>query len=248
MPIIISGSLEYQQGRTADAVVEFQKAVDIRSDYTQAYANLGNALLKERRVDDAIAEFQKAADLDSSNAGFLRDLGAALYQKGRLDDAIAAFEKSLVISPDNYEVHNNLGFALYRAGHQDEAISHFLKALELNPDCQPAQKSLAGIAWILAASPDASARNGPKAVELAEEVYRVSGGGDPILASVLAGAYAEAGRFPEAVAAAQRALDLATAQSNSQLATAVQEQMVYYESRRPFRDASLQVGAPQGAQ
>jgi hypothetical protein len=85
-------------------------------------------------------------------------------------------------------------------------------------------------------------------VELAEVAYRSSGGGDPILASILAGAYAEAGRFPEAVVAAQRALQLATAQSNAQLATAVQEQLIFYESRRPFRDAALQAVAPPRAQ
>jgi tetratricopeptide (TPR) repeat protein len=242
------GSLEFQEGRTDDAVADFRKAVDIRSDYAQARGNLGNALLKAHRMDEAIIELQKAVDLDPRDANFSGDLGTALLRKGRSDDAIAAFQKSLAIRPDNYEVHNNLGFALYRAGRMDEAITHFLRALELKPDCEPAQKSLAGMAWILAASPDASLRNGPKAVELAEEAYKLSGGGDPILASILAGAYAEAGRFPEAVVAAQRALDLATAQSNAQLATAVQEQMNYYKARRPFRDAALQATAPHGAQ
>jgi protein O-mannosyl-transferase len=242
------GSFEFQEGRIDDAVVDFQKAVDIRSDYAQAHCNLGNALLKARRVDEAIAELQKAVDLDPGDANFSGDLGTALLRKGRLDDAIVAFQKSQTIRPDNFEVHNNLGFALYRAGRMDEAIAQFLRTLELKPDCEPAQKSLAGMAWILAASPDASVRNGPKAVELAEEAYKLSGGGDPILASILAGAYAEAGRFPEAVTAAQRALDLATAQSNAQLATAVQDQLNYYQARRPFRDAALQGAGPHGTQ
>jgi tetratricopeptide (TPR) repeat protein len=241
------GSFEYQQGRTDEAVANFQKAVAIRPDFVDARCNLGSALLQQGRVDDAIAEFQKAAELQPGNPNYSADLGTALLQKGRLDAAIAAFQNSLTIRPNSYDVHNNLGVALFHKGRLDEASEHILKALELKPDSRQVQKTLAGIAWAFAASPDASVRNGPKAVQLAEEADRLSGGGDPILASVLAGAYAEAGRFPEAVAAAQRALQLATAQSNSRLATAVQEQLVYYEARRPFRDAAIQVGPAQGA-
>jgi tetratricopeptide (TPR) repeat protein len=241
------GSFEYQHQQTDAAVADFQQAVAIRPDFADARCNLGSALLQQGRVDEAIVEFQKAVEIQPLNPNYSGDLGTALLQKGRLDEAISAFRSSLAIQPNSYDVHNNLGFALYRAGQMDEAIAQFLRTLELKPDCQPAQKSLAGMAWILAASPDASLRNGPKAVELAEEAYKLSGGGDPILASVLAGAYAEAGRFPEAVAAAHRALDLATAQSNAQLATAVQDQLNYYEARRPFRDPALQGVATRGA-
>jgi tetratricopeptide (TPR) repeat protein len=241
------GSFEYQHGRNDEAAADFQKAVDIRPDFADAHCNLGSAFLQQRRVDDAITEFQKAVELQPGNPNYSGDLGAALLQKGRLDEAISAFQHSLAIRPDDYGVHNNLGVALFHAGRLDEAAEHILKALELRPGSRQVQKTLAGIAWALAASPDASVRNGPKAVELAEEADRLSGRDDPVLACVLAGAYAEAGRFPEAVATAQRALQMATAQSNSQLATAVQEQLNYYESRRPYRDAAIRIGPAKGA-
>ena len=80
---------------------------------------------------------------------------------------------------------------------------------------------------------------------LAEEADRAAGGTDPVLAGVLAGAYAEAGRFPEAVATAQRGLQLAQEQSNAQLAAGLQQQLGEYQAGRPFRDASLKSGPVQ---
>lgn len=241
------GSLDMQEGRTDDAVTEFQKAIELRPRYAQARSNLGAAELRMRRMDDAITEYQKAVDLQPGDAGFWGSLGAAQLQAGRLGEAMAAFQKSQAIQPDNYEVRFNFGFALFRSGRLDEAADQYLAALALKPDSRNAQKNLAGIAWVRAASPDDAMRNGAKAVELAGESDRLSGGGDPIIASVLAGAYAEAGRFPEAVSTAQRALQLAAAQTNTPLVTALQEQLGNYQAGRPYRDAALQFTAKPAA-
>jgi hypothetical protein len=59
---------------------------------------------------------------------------------------------------------------------------------------------------VLATSPDASARNGAEAVQFAERAARLSGGNDPAVLDVLAAAYAEARRFPEAAKTARRVL------------------------------------------
>jgi Flp pilus assembly protein TadD len=238
------GTLELREGHTEDAVMEFQKAVESRPQYGQAHANLATALLKKRRVDEAIDEYQKAVELQPGDANFWGGLGEAFLQRGRLDEAIVALMRSLAIQPNNYDVHSNLGFALFHRGQLEEATAQFLNALELKPDSVTVQKNLAGIAWTMAASPDASVRNGARAVELAEKVDRLSGGRDPILVSVLAAAYAEAGRFPEAISTAQRAQQLAAAQSNSQVAAAVQQQLAYYQSGRAYRDATIPVKTP----
>lgn len=236
------GTFEWSEGRADDALVEFQKAVEGRSDYAQAHANFGMALLQARRVDDAITEYQKALDLRPDDAGFLAGLGTALMQRGRLNEAVAAFAKSVAIRPNVYDVHSNYAIALSRLGRTDAAAAEFLQALALRPDSVTARKNLAGITWALAASTDDSVRNGAKAIELAEKTDRLTGGNDPVLVSVLAAAYAEAGRFPDAVATAQRAQQLATAQGNTAIAAAVQQQLAHYQSGQPVRDPSIHVG------
>jgi tetratricopeptide (TPR) repeat protein len=77
-------------------------------------------------------------------------------------------------------------------------------------------------------------RNGGKAVELSRQASLLTGGENPIYLHTLAAAYAEAGRFPEAVETAQRALRLANAQSNAGLARALQLEMEFYQAGSPL--------------
>ena len=129
------------------------------------------------------------------------------------------------------EAHIDLGDALIQKGRVDEAIVHYQKALQITPNNLAAQNSLA---WVLAIAPQASLRNGRVAVKLAKEANQLAGGENLIILLTLAAAYAEAGRFPEAVETAQRTLQLAETQSNTTLAGAIRSQMKLYQTDLPF--------------
>jgi hypothetical protein len=64
------------------------------------------------------------------------------------------------------------------------------------------------LAWLLAICSDPSLRNGPEAVLLAEHANQLSGGNRSIVLRIFAAAYAEVGRFAEAIQAARDALAL----------------------------------------
>ena len=96
---------------------------------------------------------------------------------------------------------------------------------------------LSDTAWTLATNPNASVRNGTEAVELAERAFRLSSENEPIILDKLAAAYAEAGRFPEALATARKALDLAAQQNKRGLAEALQARIALYEKGKPYRQA-----------
>jgi spermidine synthase len=90
-------------------------------------------------------------------------------------------------------------------------------------------------AWMLATNPNASIRNGTEAVELAERALKLSVGNEPAILDTLAAAYAEAGRFSEAVAAANKALDLATQRHQETLADRLRARLTLYKAGKPFR-------------
>ena len=92
------------------------------------------------------------------------------------------------------------------------------------------------LAWVLATCPEASFRNGPQAIALAQAANRLSGGNNPVMLKTLAAAYAEAGRFAEAITAAQQALQLAAAQNNTPLVSDLQSHIKLYQAGSPFRD------------
>ena len=225
------GNALLQKGNVAEAIIHYQKALQIKPDYAEAHINLGNALLQKGNVAEAIVHYQKALQINPDFAEARNNLGNALLQKGNVAEAIAHFQRALQIKPGYAGTHYNLGNALLKMGNVDEAISHYQKALQIKPDYAEAQNTLA---WVLATCPQASLRNGNKAVKLAQRANQLTGDGNPVVLGTLAAAYAEAGRFPEAVATAQRALQVAETQSNPALADAIRSQMKLYQAGLPF--------------
>jgi Flp pilus assembly protein TadD len=150
-----------------------------------------------------------------------------------VDEAIAHFQRALSLQPNLAEAHNNLANALLQKGRAAEAVTHYQAAADALPG-NP--YLLNNLAWVLATSPQASVRNGVRAMELAQQAERLSGGKDPSVLGTLAAAYAETGRFPDAVAAAQRALELATSQTNLARVGTLRTQLGLYQAGSPFRD------------
>ncbi len=90
------------------------------------------------------------------------------------------------------------------------------------------------VAWTLATDPNASIRNGAEAVTLAERAAQVSSAKEPAILGTLAAAYAEDGRFADAVQVAERALALAAGQNKSDLAATLRTRIKLYQANSPF--------------
>ena len=111
------------------------------------------------------------------------------------------------------------------------AIARYRLVLAARPDFVVALNNLA---WLLATRPEASLRDGQEAVQLSEKACRLTRYCVPRLVGTLAAAYAEAGRFPEAVATARKACvraanDPALLEQNRQL-------LERYRKGQPYRE------------
>ena len=228
------GAILLQSGRPDEAIPHFQKAIEAIPDLADAHANLGVALLQRGNPDEAIPHFQKALEVKPDFVDAQNNLGIALLQKGDAVEAVPHFQKALEIDPEQTQTYYNLGGALYVQGKTQEALASWREGLRADPNSLPL---LNQVAWVLATSPQASLRNGPEAVELAERAVKASPAPDPGLLDVLAAAYAEVGRFPQAIQTASRALDLATQQNARPLIEGLKTRIALYQSKSPFRDA-----------
>jgi len=229
------GNALFQKGNVDEAIVHFQRALQINPDNAKAHNNLGSALLQKGDVDEAIAEYQKALQLDPDYAGACYNLGNALLQKGKVDEAIAYYQKALQINPDFAEAHYNLGKILCQKGRVDEAITHLQKNLQIKPDSLDVLNNLA---WLLATSQDAHIRDGVRAVKYAERACELTHYGVTLLVGTVAAAYAEAGRFDDAIAAAQKACALATAAGEQELLEKNQNLLALYRAHQPYHEAA----------
>ena len=155
-----------------------------------------------------------------------------LMRGGRVTEAIAHSKEALRIRPGDADAQNNLGLALLQTGDTPRATEHLEKALEIDPGHMNAEVNLS---WVLATAPEASIRDGARAVQLAEDVAHRAGHPNAIVLRTLAAAYAETGRFSDAIETAQQAIAIAKATGNDGLAADLERNIAAYRLNQPIR-------------
>jgi protein O-mannosyl-transferase len=225
----------FRQGRTEGAIAQYRACLQLQPAYVDALNGLGLAFFQQGRTGEAIVEYREALRIDAADANVHGNLGDALLQQGRPEGAIAQYREALRLNPALAGIWCNLGIALFQEGQAGEAIPYAQKALELQPADARIQN---GLAWMLATAPQASLRNGARAVQLAIQASQATAGNNPEVLRTLAAAYAETGQFPIAFQTAQKALQLAQGQSSgAALAGMLLREIKLYEAGHPFEEA-----------
>lgn len=230
-----AGAVLAATGRLDDAVKKYQAALAQRPEDSALCAQFGSVLAQMNRLSDAGDQFAEAVRLDPTNSAARYRLGLARLSSGRLAEAIIALRESVQASQGNPEVHLALGKALSQSGDTVGAVNEFRKTLELNPRQVNAQAELA---WILATCPDDRVRNADEAVRFAEEAARATQERDFAMLDTLGTAYANAGRFDDAVRVTGKSLELARAARHTDAEAKIASRLALYRERRPFRTGS----------
>jgi tetratricopeptide (TPR) repeat protein len=183
------------------------------------------------RFDDAVREYQTALQIRPAEGPYVA-LAELLEKHGQPEAALTNYLALLELGQNPF-THVKAAGALSALGRSSEAIEHYRAALVLYPNLLPA---LTNLAWILATDADEKNRNGEEAVRLAEQADGLTGHQSPSALSTLAAAYAEAGRFNEAVATAQTAQALAQAVGDREGAEKIGRLLELYQSGKPFRE------------
>jgi len=227
------GNTLMAQGKPEEAIAHYQEALRLDPQHAHAHRNLGVVLIQQGNPHEGVNHLRKAVRIDPGSADAHYNLGIALLQQGKLDEAVANLREAGRLNPDYPGAHLSLALALAGQGRLDEAIPHYQEAIHLKPDDPRPYNNLA---WIRATHPDPGFRSGAEAVRLAERACELSRHRDPNLLDTLAAAYAEAGRFPEAVATAQKAAEMALSAGWKELASEIEKQLKHFKEGRPYRE------------
>ena len=233
-----------EQGRLDEALERFEKAVAFRPANGEAGFNLAQVLAAQGRIDEAIDRYRQTIAVDPDNGGAHFSLALLLDKQGRGDEAIEEYLQALREEPRSAPANLNVAVLLAARGRYREASAHYRVAIEASPDDPRPRNNLA---WILATCPDASIRDGAGAVELLRVVEQPSTKAAPEVYDTLAAAYAEAGRFDEAVAMARRARDLATERKQPALADSIGVRLRLSETQSPYREPPVGQAPPAAA-
>jgi thiol-disulfide isomerase/thioredoxin len=161
-------------------------------------------------------------------------LALDLIQEGDLpavQEWVSRLQPGLAKHPDFPVVMAWIGEGLIARGGIEPALEVLAAGVRAAPNNITLLNNLA---WQLASHPDEKIRNGPKAVEWAEKAAGLTANTDPSILDTLAAAYAQSGRFPDAVSTARKALSLAKTSGNQTLADGIQKGLTFYENQRAY--------------
>jgi tetratricopeptide (TPR) repeat protein len=229
---LMLGNALFERHQLNGALREYQAALRLRPDYPEAWLRAGVALTEEGRPADAMPYLTKASELAPGWPEPQRRLALALQRQGRVKEAHAAYQQLVPLMPATAEGCRDLADMLAEGQQHAEALHYYCEALRLKPDFDAALNNLA---MFRASCKQPEFRNGPEAVQLAEAACRLSGRRNPSFLGTLAAAYAEAGRFADAVKTMQEALALAKASGANDLVPIQTQMLQQFRAGKPYR-------------
>ena len=194
-----------ETGDFAEARIALEQAAAERPDYPDIPMIRAGLLFKEGNVAEAERLYRHTAAAHPGMPGPQRALAEFLVSQNRPVEAAQFYEAALKLQPSDSNLR------------------------------QACAATLNNAAWFLATSPDDRQRDGKRAVEMGERACDLTRWETPVLMGTLAAAYAEAGRFEEAVAMAEKARDQARAQKEEEVAARNEELLKLYRAGKPYR-------------
>ena len=213
------------------AITKLTKIIELDPKNAKAYYDRGITWREMGEYEKAIADYTKAIQINPEYAKAYNSRGLAWKKQGNYDKAIADYTKAIEINPRDPIFYNNRGFAWEDKGDYERAIADCTKAIEIDQNYAEAYNKLA---WLKATCPDGTYRDGVQTVELAKkavelkETYYTLG--------TLAAAYAEAGRFQDAIKTQKRAIEKHKKEGYMKHMTEYKERLASYKAGKPWRD------------
>jgi tetratricopeptide (TPR) repeat protein len=184
--------------------------------------------------DQARRDFQAALAIKPEDAETHRRLANLYLREGRIRNALCEERLALdwSLKPDT-QLRLNYSGLLHQTGDLRGAIDQLRDILKTDPN---SVEALNNLAWTLATARDERLRDGVEAVQLAERASRLPPVNDVCVPGTLAAAYAEAGRFSDAVATAENAIQAENASGQMQFAAINRQLLQLYRAGKPFHE------------
>ncbi len=116
------------------AVEAYQKALELRPFYAEAYVGLGDARAAKGEVDGAIASYQKALVYNPGNPKVHMSLGKIYYgEKGLYYESVGSYKKAIELDPHFLEARMGLGEVYEDKGLYQDAIREYRRVVEIEP-------------------------------------------------------------------------------------------------------------------
>ena len=141
-----NGSAKYQLKNYVSAIKDFDEAINLDNNYTDAYYLRALCFGTLKRYNKALNDFNKVIELDPSYKDAYINRGYYVLEKtGNYEEAINDYNKYLELNSDgeNAFALNNRGYAKYKLNNLEGAMKDIQESIQLNPDNSFAYKNRA---------------------------------------------------------------------------------------------------------
>jgi len=121
-------------GDMSDAEIAYDRVINLRPEYFDAYKCLCVIHMKKGFPEKAIPLAQKAMDLGSTDFTFPYMIGTSMLKQQQFKECIPFFEKATALNPTHTQILNNMGTAYLALRDDEKAISCYEKALQIDPN------------------------------------------------------------------------------------------------------------------
>jgi tetratricopeptide (TPR) repeat protein len=222
------------------ALKDFDQTIQLQPNFYKAWFNRAEIRRELGEHEDALADYTQSLRLKPDDVLARRGRGHTFYQMGQHGRALEDFTRVVQLSPEDTIAWVDRADLRSEMKQWESAASDYQQALKLDSECG---RAYLGAAWLMATCPDKRFRNPKTSVRAAEKAVELDGAKDHYYLDTLAAAYANAGMFAEAKAAAEQALQIAPTEAK----TAVKNRLVLYEQEQPFHQPPRNVRPAGGA-
>lgn len=220
-------AIRMQQGRFLDAERCLQQTLAFDPAYPDARKHLGFVLNRQGKLEGAISQFTRALESSPDDPKLYANLGGSLIKQGRTEEGLEMLRRGVRLDPGTVRSFENIGRALIGTGRFAAAVS----VLEAGVgEAQDDVRMLTLLAKLLASCPDATLRDGHRALQYAERACQLQRWADPDALDAVAAAHYALGHVNQAIKTARRAMQMAAQQGNSKLAAGIAKRLRTYES------------------
>lgn len=231
------GAALTQLGDLTGAVEQFQEAIRIQPGNANAHYNLAVLFARQNKHAEAVTQLRSVLTINPRDHTARVLLARQLVKSEHLDEALAEFSRVVEADPNNEEALIEQVKLLYRQRQFKQALDAAEKSQAQFPH---KGRTVVLLAYLLSTSPELQVRDGARALDLAEQVYKATGAVQH--GALVAIALAELGRCNEASDWQRRAIAAAEQQPKAELLNKLRADLKLYEgaqSCRPAADPSL---------
>ncbi len=203
-----------------------------RSD-CETLVMLGMLMADCGEYEDCVKGLDKALAEHPNDADVLSNRAKALSAQGKWKEAADDYQRAAQISSSTSSYQFYLAHALGKIGRTEESRQIYASAVKRWPQWP---LNVATRAWRMSTSPNPGDRANFWPVCLAEQACEAMGGNLPQFLDVLAAAYADSGRFDEAIETAKRAIQQADDAKNMAYSKVLRSRLKNYENNQPYRE------------